>query len=142
MLCMSLGDVSIYSSQSTQTWQVWVGCTCLAHFASMYSDALSEETGKDGGHKKSEGAAGVGGSPGGRTVRFKTKKVPHKPGQAGHPQAPPRPMVPKHHSCKPHTHSHKEAQTLESRIWVQTPTPPRTGHAAFGKASSPIVKQS
>lgn len=63
MLCMSLGDVSIYSSQSTQTWQVWVGCTCLAHFASMYSDALSEETGKDGGHKKSEGAAAGGGVP-------------------------------------------------------------------------------
>ena len=40
----SEGDVSFYS---TQTWQVWVGYICLAYIAGIYSDAISEETGKD-----------------------------------------------------------------------------------------------
>ena len=47
----SEGDVSIYS---TQTWQVWVGYICLAYIAGIYSDAISEETGKDLRFNKSD----------------------------------------------------------------------------------------
>lgn len=87
----SEGDVSIYS---TQTWQVWVGYICLAYIAGIYSDAISEETGKDLRFNKSdEGVPWIQD----RWVEY--QECPGKPEHVG--QIQPGPGLPKHHPCVP-----------------------------------------
>ena len=46
-------DLCLFTPHEPQTWQVWVGCLCLAHAADIDSDAISEKTEKDSRHNKS-----------------------------------------------------------------------------------------
>lgn len=64
-----LGDVCIYS-QSLQIWRVWVGYIHLARVPGIYSNADSEDIGKDLRHNQSHlcpSLPGVWGCPSHRT---------------------------------------------------------------------------